>query len=104
VLDLLPLLAHLFALADSGEINAKARGAALFHVALSDALAHSAEQAARRNGVADIALGGGCFFNRVLTERIIDKLKSAGLRVWLPQTVSCGDAGLALGQAWVARQ
>jgi hydrogenase maturation protein HypF len=104
VLDLRPLLAQLFALADSGDATAIARGAALFHITLSDALAVWAAQAALQRGVAAIALGGGCFFNRVMTERIVDNLKQRGLSVWLPQTVSCGDAGLALGQAWVARQ
>lgn len=103
VLDLRPLLAQLFELADGGADGA-ARGAALFHVALADALASWAERAARRRGVQDVALGGGCFFNRVLTERLSARLKAGGMQVWLPQSVSCGDAGLALGQAWVARQ
>lgn len=104
VLDLRPLLAQLFVLADSGAATAIARGAALFHVTLADALAVWAAQAAAQRGVTDVALGGGCFFNRVMTERLVEKLKQRGLQAWLPQTVSCGDAGLALGQAWVARQ
>ena len=54
--------------------------------------------------IAYVALGGGCFFNRVMTERLVEQLKQRGLQAWLPQTVSCGDAGLALGQAWVAQQ
>ncbi|MBN8495209.1 MAG: carbamoyltransferase HypF, partial [Burkholderiales bacterium] len=29
-------------------------------------------------------------------------LRSRGLRVLRPQAQPCGDAGLALGQAWVA--
>lgn len=98
VLDLRPLLAQLFDMADA------ARGAALFHVSLADALARWAANAAQRRGVADVALGGGCFFNRVLTERVSARLNADDLQVWLPQSVSCGDAGLALGQAWVARQ
>lgn len=100
-LDLLPLLARLFALADAGEAG---HGAALFHVTLADALARWATRAAAARGVTSVALGGGCFFNRILTLRLRAQLAAAGLTVLLPQAVSCGDAGLALGQAWVARQ
>jgi hydrogenase maturation protein HypF len=103
-LDLQPLLATLFALADSGDPQAIARGAALFHLTLVDALTQWADQAARLHGARTIALGGGCFLNRIMTGRLSAALTGRGLRVLLPQTVSCGDSGLALGQAWVARQ
>lgn len=49
----------------------------------------------------DVVLGGGCF-NRILTQRIVARLSSAGLNVLQADKLSCGDAGLALGQAWVA--
>jgi hydrogenase maturation protein HypF len=52
--------------------------------------------------VRDVVLGGGCFFNRILTQRMTSKLESAGLNVLQARSLSCGDAGLALGQAWVA--
>lgn len=103
-LDLRPLLAALFALTDSGEPQAIARGAALFHLTLVNALVEWVDQAARLHNTHTIALGGGCFLNRVMTLRLTAELTRRGLRVLLPQTVSCGDAGLALGQAWVARQ
>jgi hydrogenase maturation protein HypF len=51
-----------------------------------------------------VALGGGCFFNRILTQRIVLQLESAGLNVLQAKSLSCGDAGLALGQAWVAER
>lgn len=104
VLDLRPLFAQLFALADSGDAQEVARGAALFHATLADALAEWAAQAAQHHGVRAVALGGGCFFNRVLTSRLAAALDRRGLAVFLPQKVSFGDAGLALGQAWVAAQ
>ncbi len=101
VLDLRPLFARLFALGE-GDAADVARGAALFHTTLASALAEWTEQAARRYEVRAIAFGGGCFFNRVLTSRLGADLDRRGLHVFLPQKVSCGDAGLALGQAWVA--
>jgi len=47
---------------------------------------------------------GGCFFNRLLAQRLRTLLERRGLEVLLPQSVNCGDAGLALGQAWVAER
>ncbi|HJV86651.1 MAG TPA: carbamoyltransferase HypF [Noviherbaspirillum sp.] len=101
VLDLRPLFARLFALGE-GDARDVARGAALFHTTLVAALAEWTEHAAKRYDAGAIAFGGGCFFNRVLTSRLGAELERRDLHVFLPQKVSCGDAGLALGQAWVA--
>jgi hydrogenase maturation protein HypF len=49
-----------------------------------------------------VVLGGGCFYNQLLSRLVTEQLSAAGLQVQRPQTLSCGDAGLALGQAWVA--
>jgi hydrogenase maturation protein HypF len=103
-LDLHPLLARLFALADAGGHAAAAEGAALFHVVLAHGLARWAAAACDALGVGTVALGGGCFFNQVLASRVVAALRGAGLRVLQAQDVNCGDAGLALGQAWVAAQ
>lgn len=99
-LDLRPLLARLLEtpLRDGGAPAA----AAWFHLALADALADWAALAAQRKQVQTVCLGGGCFFNQLLTQRVTAGLQGRGLRVLLPQQHSCGDAGLALGQAWVA--
>ena len=89
---------------DVHDADARGRGAALFHVGLADALADATIAAATRDGLHAVALGGGCFFNRLLSQRLTERLTAAGLRVHRPRGVSCGDAGLALGQAWVAVQ
>jgi len=49
-----------------------------------------------------VVLAGGCFFNRLLAERVPALLRERGLQALLPRSLGCGDAGLALGQAWVA--
>ncbi len=100
-LDLAPLLAELFAIRDRNDPS-DARGAALFHLGLANGLAHSAIEAARTHNTKTVALGGGCFLNQVLRERLSGALQQAGLVVLRPRGVDCGDAGLALGQAWVA--
>ena len=74
----------------------------MFHLALAGGLAHAAIQAAHDRGARTVVLGGGCFYNRVLSDALTLQLRDAGLAVARPQAVSCGDAGLALGQAWVA--
>lgn len=104
VLDLRPLLTALLTLADNGGPLAIARGAALFHVTMAEALSEWAAQAAQEQGAATVALGGGCFLNAILRERLVAGLTQRGLRVVTPDAVACGDSGLALGQAWVARE
>ncbi|MBL8324076.1 MAG: carbamoyltransferase HypF [Rubrivivax sp.] len=110
-LDLRPLVTALLDEPDAG------RGAARFHLALARSLvaavqseAHGAPAAAARpaggpesgRSPLDVVLGGGCFFNRLLSRLVERGLAAAGCRVWRPGTVGVGDAGLALGQAWVA--
>ncbi len=99
-LDLLGVMPALF---DAGPDGADA-AAASFHLALADALADWAVRAAFERGSRDVCLGGGCFFNRILRERITERLEAANLRVHRPLDKGCGDAGLALGEAWVAAQ
>ena len=82
----------------------KDQAAASFHLALADALADWAARAAQSRGCRSVCLGGGCFFNRILRERVTRQLAATGLSVFFPDASGCGDAGLALGQAWVAAQ
>jgi hydrogenase maturation protein HypF len=97
-LDLRPLFADLLALPAA----AQAQGAARFHIALAQGLVAEARAAATRHGLTHVVLGGGCFFNRLLSQRVTTGLEAAGLQVHRPTALSCGDGGLALGQAWVA--
>jgi len=99
-LDLRPLLQRLL---DEPEAQrGSGEAAAWFHLSLASSLADWAAAAARETGVRSVCLGGGCFFNAVLTAQVVRRLVSHGLRVLSPRTTNCGDAGLALGQAWVA--
>ena len=101
-LDLRPLLARLLDWPAGDDRCDEA--AAWFHVALADGLAQWAIAAAQRTQVDTVCLGGGCFMNALLTRRVALRLQSRGLRVLRPQSTSCGDAGLALGQAWAVAQ
>ena len=98
-LDLLPLLAWL-----ADHATEPGLGAARFHATLALALADWVTQAARREVVTDIALGGGCFLNRLLSIQVRSRLEQNGLHVHEASQAPPNDGGLSLGQAWVAMQ
>jgi hydrogenase maturation protein HypF len=96
VLDILPLIAHIT------EMRNQERAAALFHATLAEGLAQWAKAAAAKEGLTKVALGGGCFQNRILSDALISRLTSFGLQPLQARLAPPGDGGLALGQAWVA--
>ena len=57
---------------------------------------------ARRVGVSQVALCGGCFQNRLLYEGGAARLEELGLTVLLPRQLPPNDGAIAAGQAWVA--
>ena len=79
-----------------------ARMAARFHRGLAAVIVRLAAQLAEKHGVNTVALGGGVFQNRVLTERVLQGLATAGLTALLPRQVPVNDGGLAWGQALIA--
>ncbi|RLJ61644.1 carbamoyltransferase HypF [Sulfurisoma sediminicola] len=95
-LDLAPLLARLCDEKDAGF------GAALFHATLAQALAKWTLQSAMATGIRRVALGGGCFLNRILAAGVRRALEDAGIEVLEARQVPPNDGGLSLGQAWIA--
>ena len=96
VLDIRPLVAALFDTRPEAIDDA----AAWFHASLAVGLADWAEGAALRHDIGTVCLGGGCFLNAVLSQLVTRELQARRLHVLQPLHHSCGDAGLALGQAW----
>ena len=78
----------------TGEISAK------FHNALVEAIVATA----RRVGERRVALTGGCFQNRYLTERAVKRLEQEGFRAYWHQRVPPNDGGIALGQILAVRR
>lgn len=97
VLDLAPLM-RMLAMPGFD----RAWGAELFHGTLAAALADWAAQAARVAGTSTVALGGGCFLNRVLTNATAAALRARGLQPLIARALPPNDGGLSLGQAWIA--
>jgi hydrogenase maturation protein HypF len=76
-----------------GEISAK------FHNALAEAVV----QLAKHFGEKRVALSGGCFQNRYLTERVVTRLRAEKFQPYWHQRVPPNDGGIALGQVFAAR-
>jgi hydrogenase maturation protein HypF len=97
-LDLLPLLARLADERDAGF------AAALFHATLAEALSTWVQRAGQERGIARVALGGGCFLNRILSAGVRRRLETKGYEVLEARLAPPNDGGLSLGQAWIAMQ
>jgi hydrogenase maturation protein HypF len=72
----------------AGVISAK------FHNMLAEAIV----AIARKLGEPKVVLSGGCFQNRYLTERTIDRLRQESFRPYWHQRIPPNDGGIALGQ------
>jgi hydrogenase maturation protein HypF len=76
----------------AGVISAK------FHNMLAEIIAAVAEKI----GQPKVVLSGGCFQNRYLLERTVDRLLAKNFRPYWHQRVPPNDGGIALGQITVA--
>ncbi|MDD4911974.1 MAG: carbamoyltransferase HypF [Sideroxydans sp.] len=95
-LDLLPLLSALTDMQDAEQ------GAALFHATLVEAIADWIKQATQQTGITVVACGGGCFFNKLLSTGLRERMDAMGVRMLRSKRLLPGDTAIALGQAWVA--
>ncbi len=75
---------------------------ARFHNGLAKATAAAVVRAAERRGIGNAVLSGGVFQNRLLLEETARLLRSAGLRVLIPELLPPNDGGISYGQAAVA--
>ena len=104
VLDFSPMLSALMGCKDDA-----AHGAALFHATVAAGLAEWAiatvnrEKGPKLKGT-KIAIGGGCAMNAVLMTALRSHFETAGIELLEARQAPPNDGGLALGQAWIARQ
>ena len=97
-LDFSPLLATLADCKDA------AYGAALFHATVAEGLCAWVQRAAGRSGISQVALGGGCFLNNILTQSLVESLSISGLTVLTAQQLPPNDGAISFGQASIALQ
>ncbi|MBU2648327.1 carbamoyltransferase HypF, partial [bacterium] len=76
------------------------KGVAVGRMALKfhNGLAEMIVQVAKMAGVEKVALSGGCFQNRYLTERAISRLEAEGFRGYWHQRLPPNDGGISVGQ------
>lgn len=72
--------------------------APIIATAFHNTLIHAAAEMARRIGIDNIVLTGGCFQNRYLLEKLIAVLREAGFHVFWHQRIPPNDGGIAIGQ------
>ena len=72
---------------------------ARFHNTLSEMLLEMVKKISLRK----VVLSGGCFQNKYLTERAIQRLKEEGYQPYWHWSIPPNDGGIALGQAVVAQ-
>jgi hydrogenase maturation protein HypF len=82
----------------SGVVSAK------FHNTIAIALLAMAKAARERTRLNTVAISGGVFCNRHLTNRLIKMLKKEGFDVLFNRDVPANDGGISLGQAAIAAQ
>jgi hydrogenase maturation protein HypF len=78
--------------------------AARFHNSMARIVADSLTRLAEQTGIETVGLTGGCFQNRLLTEKTVELLQTTGLRLLLHESVPPNDGGIAVGQAVAARE
>lgn len=69
-----------------------------FHASLAAALVAQAKALNARQPFTTVALGGGVFQNRLLTDLAVHGLETAGFSVRLAAQIPCNDGGLCYGQ------
>jgi hydrogenase maturation protein HypF len=96
LLDWSPMIAAI--LADLKRGLPTSQISARFHNALAEVIVTVAKQI----GQPRVVLSGGCFQNRYLTERAVQRLQEAGFRPYWHQRVPHNDGGISLGQVVAA--
>ena len=100
LLDVTPVIR---ALVDDMQRHVPAREIALrFHYTVADLLATACSEARERTGLDSVALSGGIFQNRLLLERLQERLEGMAFKVLINRRVPPNDGGLSFGQLAVA--
>jgi len=76
--------------------------AAKFHNTVSEFTVDLCVKIRENTGINEIALSGGVFQNKYLTEKVIFSLEDKGFKVYIQRKVPPNDGGISLGQAVVA--
>jgi hydrogenase maturation protein HypF len=76
--------------------------AARFHNTVALMILATCQNISSKTGLKQVALSGGVFQNRLLLNKSIIMLESAGFEVYTHRQVPCNDGGISLGQVAIA--
>jgi len=100
VIDTRPLFRQMLADVQSGVDAGMIAGK--FHESMARVIVSTCKELSTRTGIERVALSGGVFQNELLTLRVLEGLKSIGLRPFIHRRVPTNDGGISLGQAIIA--
>jgi hydrogenase maturation protein HypF len=100
VIDTRPLFRQMLADVQSGVDAGMIAGK--FHESMARVIVSTCKELSTRTGIERVALSGGVFQNGLLTPRVLEGLKSTGLRPFIHRRVPTNDGGISLGQAIIA--
>ena len=83
----------------SDEQRTRASRAGVLHATMAAIVLQQAQKVRDEHSFAQVALCGGVFQNRALTEQAVELLQDDGFNVYLPEKLPCNDAALSFGQA-----
>lgn len=75
-----------------------------FHNTIVNAITELVSRISAICGIKIVALSGGVFQNNYLLEGVLSRLSYLGFDVYTNEKIPCNDAGISLGQAYIARE
>lgn len=75
-----------------------------FHNAIAAATTEAVIKISCLYGISEVLLGGGCFENLMLMERVHNLLEVHGFKVYFNEKLPCNDGGISFGQLAAADQ
>jgi hydrogenase maturation protein HypF len=73
-----------------------------FHLGIAEAVVQACKRIRKKEALSKVCLSGGVFQNKLLLERLVQRLEETKFQVYLHGEVPCNDGGISLGQAVVA--
>jgi hydrogenase maturation protein HypF len=102
IVDFSKMIVHI--LEDVEHKEDKSLIAVRFHNTLINAVTETVSRISKKYRIKDVALSGGVFQNEYLLKGAVSQLSSLGFDVHTNEKVPCNDAGISLGQAYIARE
>ena len=99
-LDVRPMIRAIVEEIQQGVTRERIAGS--FHWTIAEMLAACSVRVREQTGLQTVALSGGVFQNRMLLERLLERLEEQAFQVYVNRRVPANDGGISLGQLAIA--